>query len=170
MSRLHCFLIAVVSIVMTGCATVGPRAQILNTDETARFFTAAPDGKASIFFVCGSWKTESWLMSSNVLLPHCAVQINGKAYKTLIKNNVGRVDVEPGLLNLLPVEEDPLAVYIPLKISVNAGDSILITQNLKHKLGPLGGALSGSFIHSLDWTNENVLNKIKSRQPVNMVD
>jgi len=153
---------------LSGCATVGPIAERVGSAERAAFFSTPTPDKAAVFFVCGTWKTESWLMNSTTEMPGCALEVNGMSQKRILRNQVGRVDVSPGTLNLSPVKEDPLATYIPTKVEARAGEIILVTQNLVQRLGALGGALSGAFVHSLEWTKEQVTQKAFAKEPVKM--
>jgi hypothetical protein len=162
--------VLMVAGVLGGCASVGPQAEKVSAADTATFFRGATDGRAVIYFRCGTWKTESWLANSTNNLPGCALQVNGNNMKRVPKDSVGRVEVIPGLLNLQPVPEDSLATYIPMQLEVRAGDVILVTQNLVHKMGLLGGAMSGGFTHSLEWTKDDVTAKVRNSQPVRMSD
>jgi len=168
MNKLYKALSASCIALLSGCATVGPVAEKVSNAERTAFFSPPSSEKAAVFFVCGTWKTESWLMNSTTDMPGCALEINGMPQKRILKNQVGRVDVSPGTLNLAPVKEDSLATYVPLKVEVRAGEVVLVTQNLVHRLGALGGALSGGFVHSLEWTKEQANQKASVKEPVRM--
>jgi hypothetical protein len=75
-----------------------------------------------------------------------------------------------GLLQLQAVPNDSLASYIPTQLETKSGEIYLVTQNLLHKVGALGGAMSGGFVHSLEWTKDEVQQKIRLKTPVKIGD
>ena len=107
-------------------------------------------------------------MKSSNDLPSCALQVNGMAMKAVQKGQVGKVVVMPGVLTLQGVPNDPLATFLPTQVEARAGDNLLVTQNLLHKVGLLGGAASGAFVHSLTWTKADVLSQIRNKTAVDM--
>ncbi|MBW6499668.1 MAG: hypothetical protein K0B09_14875 [Bacteroidales bacterium] len=155
---------------LAGCASIGPQAEKLSLAETSNFYKEPSQGRAALYFRCGSWKTESWLAKSENTLPFCALQVNGNSLKRVVKDSVGRVEVAVGVLTLQPVPEESLATYVPLQLEVREGDVVLVTQNLVHKMGPLGGAMSGGFTYSLEWTKDEVMTRVRKSQPVRMSD
>lgn len=152
--------------VIAGCATPIPKADKLSASELSTFFERASSEKATLYFGCGTWKTESWLAKTTNELPACAFEVNGKPYKLIPKDGVGRLDVTPGLITLQALPGDSLASYVPLQVDLKPGEMAFVTQNLLHKLGALGGALSGAFVYSLEWTKEGVLERARGKQPV----
>lgn len=155
---------------VTGCATSLPRADKISDAESAGFFSSN-EKNAVVFFTCGARKQSTIFGEIDGKLSACALEINGKPYKQLRGLNlVGRVELAPGTYQMQGVANDPLAVYVPIKIELKGGEPILVQQNLTIKSGPMGGALSSGFVNSLEWTKNDVLNKVAGMQPVNMTD
>ena len=162
------FFTLIISIAISGCASVGPTSEKVSDADIETFFRPPGENTASIFFACGNWKTESWLMKSANALPICALQVNSQAFKKVWRDQVGRVDLPPGVYKLQGAPTDSLASYIPLQIEVKNQELIFITQNLLQNIGPLGGV--GGFVHSLEWSKQDVMQTVRKLQPVKMAD
>jgi len=148
-----------------GCANL-PKAEKIDANEASNFFDVSKNSNdAVVFFICGSNTTVSLGINVKGSLGACALKVNGVTYKQIIgANSVGRLNLKPGTYDFQAAEEDSLATYIPIKLEVKKGDLLLITQNFSHNVG----LFSRSYIHTLEWTNNKVIDTVKSKQPFKM--
>lgn len=161
-------LIAVATIGLIGCSSV-PLATKMTPDQSQGFFSAGKDAKGgTVYFTCGRQTVSTLLMTSQTESPTCQYSVNSTLYKAVAKGSVGRLDLKTGTYEIRQPAESSLAVIVPLKLEARPGDVALVKANYEVKQGGLGGALSGAHISSVEYDKDEVLEKIKGKQPVLM--
>tara|TARA_Y100001968_G_C19204550_1_gene641644 strand:+ start:428 stop:871 length:444 start_codon:yes stop_codon:yes gene_type:complete len=135
-------------------------------------FFKSGDGKAkssSIFFACGKMETTSILMNTSGDAPFCGLNIEGKDYKTVRKDEVGKVNLEPGTYTVRYFGKKGLRTELPsIKLRLRSNESVLLISNEVEKIPIIGGALNTQTIYTLDLQTKNVLGKAKKYTPVQM--
>lgn len=160
-------LLAIATIGLIGCSSV-PLANKMTPDQSTGFFTAGKDSTAgTVYFTCGRLTTSSWLMTTKNELGACQFSVNSIAYKGVEKGSVGRLDLKSGTYEIKQVIQD-LGTSVPLKLEVRAREIVLVKAHYDMKIGPLGGALSAGHVFTVEYDKDDVLEKIKDKQPVLM--
>jgi hypothetical protein len=161
-------ILLVVSVIgLVACSSM-PMATKVAPDQATGFFNTSKDAKnGTVFFTCGRQTYSSWLVSTKAELAGCQYSVDSIAYKGLEKGAVGRLDLKAGTYEIKQVEQ-PMATIVPLKLEVRAGEIVLVKAHYDMKAGVLGGALNAGHVFTVDYDKEDVLEKIKSKQPVLM--
>lgn len=153
-------------ILFAGCSSV-PKSAPLTGDAAQQFFNPAVGIKATAYFTCGKWYTKSWLGDSENDSPFCDFLVNSTGYSRIEKNMVGRIELLPGRYQIKQVEES-MGVSIPTEVELGRGDVILFTANYTHRVGALGGAMTGNHLFTVELLKNDVLAKIRTKMPVAM--
>lgn len=165
-------LLLVLLVTLSSCVSSNKHmAKEISSEDQSGFFKSG-DGKAkssSVFFVCGKMETTSILMNTSGEAPACGLNIEGKDYKTVRKNEVGKVDLEPGTYTVRYYGEEGVRTELPsIKLRLGSNESVLLKSNSVQKIPMMGGALNSQFIYTLELQTKNVLGKAKKYTPVQM--
>jgi hypothetical protein len=153
--------VLLLSISLIGCANLNASKEV-PSNLTAEFYNTPQDGLASVFYVCGKSKVESWLLKSvEKDLGFCKLQIDSTFYTTIMSKTVGRVDLKPGVYEFKN-QDEMLAKSIPAKIEVREKDVILLTSDFSQSVSVTGS----SYVYTVNWTKENPVEQIKNFKPV----
>ena len=159
--------LAVSAISLVACSSM-PMATKIAPEQSTGFFSAGKDAKSgTVYFTCGRHTYSSWLVSTKSELGGCQYSVNSVAYKGIEKGSIGRLDLTAGTYEIKQVDQ-PLATIVPLKLEVRAGEVVLVKAHYDMKAGVLGGAINASHVFTVDYDKEDVLEKVKDKQPVLM--
>jgi hypothetical protein len=151
------------SISLIGCANLNASKEI-PSNQTSDFYKSPQDGIASVYFVCGKSKVESWLLKTVERdMDFCKLQVNGASYTTVMSKTVGRVDLTSGIYEFKN-QDEMLAISIPAKIEMREKDVILLTSDFSQSVSVTGS----SYVYTVNWTKDNPVEKIKSLKPVQL--
>lgn len=154
---------------LAGCSSI-PFATKMTPEQSTGFFSAGRDSKnGTVFFICGRQTVATPLMTQQGDSPACQYSVDSTVYKGLEKGSVGRLDLKPGTHEIS--QPDPTgssSMIVPLKLELRAGELALVKAHFDMKTGALGGALSGVRVFTVDYDKEDVLAKVKDKQPVLM--
>lgn len=162
--------LAMSAISLVACSSM-PMATKVTPDQSAGFFSTGKDAKAgTVFFMCGRQTVATALMSHQADSPACQYSVNGTSYKGFEKGAVGRMDLKPGIYEISQADQQPSSstMNVPLKLDLRAGELVLVKAHFDMKTGALGGALSGVRVFTVDYDKQDVLEKVKGKQPVLM--
>lgn len=161
--------LAMSAIGLVACSSM-PMATKMAPDQSVGFFSASKDAKAgTVYFTCGRQTVATLLMSHQTESPACQYSVNSTVYKGLEKGSVGRLDLKPGTYQISqPTQSSSSIMSVPLKLELRAGEIVLVKAHFDMKTGLLGGGASAVNVFTVDYDKEDVLEKIKGRQPMLM--
>jgi len=160
------FLLLLASLSSTGCSSISKNHNEMTRAEIRDFFEKRTEGKAILYFTCGTWVLETTPSPTTNLLPLCQFRVDEQQYKPIWKNEIGRVDVSPGKITLKSVQPDPMAISNSLAIDINEEDTVLITQHLLQNQGhPKGRVEIGGTYYTIEFSHENIHSKIREFTP-----
>lgn len=161
--------LAMSAVSLVACSSM-PMATKVAPDQATGFFSSGKDTtNGTVFFICGRQTVSTPLMNQQGDSPACQYTVDSTVYKGLEKGSVGRLDLKPGTHQIS--QPDPTgssSVIVPLKLELRAGEFALVKAHFDMKTGALGGALSGVRVFTVDYDKEDVLAKVKDKQPVLM--
>lgn len=162
-------LLAVSAVSLVACSSM-PMATKIAPEQSTGFFSAGKDAKTgTVFFVCGRQTVATLLMSHQGDSPACQYSVNSAVYKGLEKGAVGRLDLKPGTYQISqPTPSSSSIMSVPLKLELRSGEIVLVKAHFDMKTGLLGGGASAVSVFTVDYDKEDVLEKIKGRQPMLM--
>lgn len=160
-------VLAMAAVGLVACSSM-PMATKVAPDQATGFFSPGKDTtNGTVYFVCGRHTYSSWLVSTKSELGGCQYSVNSVAYKGIEKGSIGRLDLKSGTYEIKQVDQ-PLATIVPLKLEVRVGEVVLVKAHYDMKAGVLGGAINASHVFTVDYDKEDVLAKVKGKQPVLM--